>query len=157
MRATTLITLALLMLPVLAQAQDGQESEYANNALRVKYSLFGTKIVQGVDDTKIAGMGWFASDIDFLSERDDQIGITFKSYRSKKNLSGTMYLLSIAALIGSIVTYDSYDSGDSGSSEALFWGGFGLAIGGGMVNVSANESLSQSVWMYNSTLETMGR
>ena len=48
-------------------------------------------------------------------------------------------------------------SNDSGSSEALFWGGFGLAIGGGMVNVSANESLSQSVWMYNSTLETMGR
>ena len=156
MRIPILILLALLLLPLLAAAQDSQESEYATDALRVKYDMFGTKIVQGVDDTKIAGMGWFASDIDFLSEREDEIGVTFKAYRSKKNLSGTMYLLSIAALVGALATYDSYDN-DSGSSEALFWGGFGLAIGGGMVNVSANESLSQSVWMYNSTLETRQR
>ncbi len=153
MRITTLIILALLLLPVFAQAQDSQESEYANNALRIKHSLWGNKVVQGVDDTKIAGINWFASDIDFLSERDDEIGVTFRSYRTKKNLSGTMYLLSIAAIIGSIATYDTYDSG---SSEALFWGGFGLIVGGGMVDVSARESLSQSVWMYNSTLNTSG-
>ncbi len=159
MRFCTSILLSFCLLPCLAVAQPeqpsaGQNSEYADNALRIQYSLFGTKIVQGVDDKKIAGMDWFASDVDFLSQRDDEIGGTFRSYRKKKQISGLMYVASIATMMAAIITNDEFGDDDS---ESFFWGSMGLLSIGAATQVSANESLSQSLWMYNSTLDTRGR
>lgn len=158
MKIAMIILLTALVLPLATRSEEIPEdigSEYSQQALRVKYSFFSTNIVQGHENNKIAGMGMFGGDVDFLSEREDEIGIKFRSYRSKKTTSGVLYLLSLGAVVGSVLTHDQY-SNDNGTSTAILVGALGLLIGGAAVNVSAYESLSRSIWMYNGTLSTDG-
>jgi len=158
MKIAMIILLTVLVLPMDSRSEEIPEdvgSEYSQQALRVKYSFFSTTIIQGHESNKLAGMGMFGGDVDFLSEREDEIGIKFRSYRSKKTTSGMLYLLSVGAIFGSLLTFDQYTD-DNGTSTALLVGSLGLLIGGAAVDVSAHESLSQTIWMYNGTLNTDG-
>jgi hypothetical protein len=101
-------------------------------------------------------MGMFGGNVDFLSEREDEIGIQFRSYRSKKTTSGILYILGAAGIVGSVLLpYDQY-SDHLEISTGLLVGSLGLLIAGGAVDVSAHESLSKSLWLYNGTLSTDG-
>lgn len=88
MRIALFVLLAFLVWVPATQGEEVEESEYSRMALRVKYSLFSTNIVQGPQSEKVAGMG--------------------------------------------------------------------LLFGGTAVELSARESLSQGIWMYNGTLDTDG-
>jgi hypothetical protein len=151
MKIAMLILLAVLVMPLAAQAEEKPEeekSEYSRDALRVKWGFWESGIVSGLD-------GEVLDDIDFLTGRGDEIGSKFRSYQSRQTTSNLIGWLAVGAFLGATLTYDRY-SDDNVTSAALILGGGGLLIGGVAVGVKAQESLSQGIWMYNETIRNDG-
>ena len=128
----SLCMLCLIAVAVAAEEQataDPQPTDrYDAEALRVKWSFFGSSIVQGRDEQRVAGLSFYPGDVDFLSQRDDDIGRHFRSFRKKRKISATLYLLGAAALVGAIDAGAGDAQADAGQEEGVV--GAGVAVGG---------------------------
>jgi hypothetical protein len=150
---TILLTVALLVpvLPLHAQAP-GPACSYTTCAIRVEPSLFGTRIVRGVEAQPVAQVGIFGarprlSELVAISEPAVQQARIFE----RQGPRGTLLLLS-----GMMLAVIPAFSGESWSDELRLGSGLagvGLTLWGSFTMAEAQRALSRSIWWYNSELD----
>ena len=147
----TILTILTTVAPIAARAQ--AVADYDSTALRIRYSLFGSQLVRGAADEKLASISLFAGDIPVLSSGPEDVAEPFRSFKHKKNLAGAFFLASTAAIVTAFVIGD--DDRDSGWL-ALGTGAVFL-LAGSALETAATEDLSRSVWHYNRQLAVPDR
>jgi hypothetical protein len=143
------VAVLLLCLPLAtATAQRPEDCDYAACALRLRYSLFSIRLVQGQDQQRVASLGLFPPTVALFAERSDTAAQHYASFR-RRHTSGA--LLTLAGTIAATAGLLAYDSDDDLGVTLVIGGGF-LGIGGAIQATRAREQLSQAVWWYNRTL-----
>ena len=159
MRAETCLRAALLLVavqavgaPASAQAPDRIDCSYDECALRIKNRFFGTDLVRGVGDEKVAGLGFVVGSLDdqFAGSRVAQD--LAARYRGRHNWGSVLGLLGTIATVASIFTldWDTQSTGDA--TGALLVGGAALVLTGALVENSGRDYISRAVWEYNRAL-----
>ena len=143
------LALVTVSAPERATAQADSACTWDRCALREHRTFFGSRLVQGSDDEKVAGIGWFAPALPFLAERSDSAASYYAAFRGKQNRGTGMLLAGFGALVvGAFVAAEN----DNAVGPVLLISGFTLSFAGIFSVVSGQNDLSRAVWWYNRTL-----
>ncbi|NIO02210.1 MAG: hypothetical protein GTO42_08715 [Candidatus Latescibacteria bacterium] len=104
------------------------QSTYDRDALRIKTSLIGAKIVSGVEEQEVAKLSMFPSqELSVLLEaRSEEASRPYLNYRSKQISGGVLYLVGLAAFFSGAVVYGSEE--DDGLAAGLTLGGLAMGL-----------------------------
>jgi len=150
---TRLSFLILLLASLTVSGVGAQQAtcSYDDCALRVKRAFWGPRLVQGLDEEKVAGFAFLAPPLTDLLQRSDSAVRYYSLFRARHNRGFWLTLGGALLFGGSLLAYE-IDRDLEGVS-------IGLAIGGttawiaGLVNIGrAQEPLSKTVWWYNRSL-----
>jgi hypothetical protein len=129
-----------------AQAPDA--CTYDTCALRIRYGLLGGGLIQGLEERRVASLGWFAPAVPVFGQRSDTAARYYSSFRRRQHSGTALSLAGLAAWVGALLIADS--NNDLAAGFAI---GGGVLFLGGMVQLArAPEPLSRAVWWYNRTL-----
>lgn len=90
-------------------AQTDSACTWDTCALRLHRSLFGWRIVRGLEGEKVAGLGWFVGDLPLLAERSDTAATLFRSYRGKQNSGTVISLISMVVTAVGVIVWSTTD------------------------------------------------
>jgi hypothetical protein len=147
MAATSGLILSIGSASVIS-AQDPPPCTYETCALRVKYGVLGTSIVQGAQEDHLASVAFFPPTLPQLAERSDSAAIFYSAFRARQNRG---MVLTFIGLIGIAVGGALVDTNDDSSWLAVM-PGLAVTFAGVQQLNSGRERLSRAVWEYNRTL-----
>jgi len=150
--SATLMT-GLLLTPCGSAAQTS-DCTYERCALRLKFRLFSTQVVQGVEAAPVARLGLFAPHIAPLETSADPVQLHYRSFRQHRNASGVLQLLSAAAATAAAFVYSSDVHRNGGTALGILLVGTGFTIAGGINAQRSADELQQAIWLYNHSLAT---
>jgi hypothetical protein len=145
------VSLAFLLLcvyPPTSAAQTPEGCTYDSCALRLRYGLFRTHLVQGRAEQQLASLGLFPPAVPLFAERSDTAARYYASFRRRHTSGAILGLAGAIAVTAGLLAYDS----DNDLGVTLVIGGGLLGIGGGIQATRGRDQLSQAVWWYNRTL-----
>ncbi|MEJ2719621.1 MAG: hypothetical protein P8181_00590, partial [bacterium] len=134
---------------VLYVSQAFGQCEYDSCAVRLKYG-WGVKLVAGVDEREIAGLGMFPSiePTVLFSERSEFAASLYSEFRSQRIKGSLLTFGGFAAVVGAIIAGE--DNKDI--AGGLLLGGFVVWGVGIVMQTTAMDKLSLATWEYNRTL-----
>jgi hypothetical protein len=121
-------------------------------ALRVRYHFFGSDLVRGVRDEKVAGLGMFVGNLDDEFAGSPAAQDLAERYRSRHNTGGVLGLLGAVATVAAVFTLEWDTPTENGGGFALLFGGAALALTGGIIESSGRDYINRAVWEYNRSL-----
>ncbi len=130
-------------------AQSRSTCTWDTCALRVHSAFLGGRLVRGVEDEKVAGVGWFAPTLALFEERSDTAATYYRSFRSKQNSGMALSLIALGAITAGVI---AAGAGEEGLGVGLTLGGLAFGALGGIRMSSGQNDLHRAVWWYNRTL-----
>lgn len=149
-RTLLLFTLVLpLGVSAVAAQQDG--CTYDECALRVKRGFWGPRLVQGLQEEKVAGFAFVAPPLTDFLQRSDSALRYYTLFRSRHN-RGLWLMLGGTLLVGGAQILHAINADQDPIAIGIVIGGAaGWVIGA--INIGrSQEPLSKTVWWYNRTL-----
>lgn len=143
--------LALLAaLALTSAAGEAQEPDctYDRCALRLQSRFFGSSLVRGMEQQKVAGLGLFPPRIPLLEQSGDSVRVHYEAFRSAQRTAGWLNLTGITLTVASMIVFLA-DNDAVGTSTALSVFGVGFGIAGAGFGNRATDELSQAAWHYN--------
>jgi len=151
-RITVMVVLALVALTPRGMAQS-DDCTYDRCALRIHRGFWGPRLVRGMDEDKVAGLGMFAPRLALFAQRSDSAARYYELFRKSHNQGSAL------ALAGAIVfTAFTLSHGPDWNQQVTTAQGVGMSVGAGLMLAGAirlapsHNRLSKAVWWYNRTL-----
>lgn len=138
---------SLALAPTAGEAQDAG-CTWDRCALRLQSRFFGSSLVRGAEQAKVAGLGFFPPRIPLLEQGSDSVRVHYEAFRSAQRTAGWLNLTGLTLTVASTIVFLA-DNDAVGASTALTIVGFGFGFAGAGVGSRARDRLSQAAWHYN--------
>lgn len=133
-----------------AQVAPASGCDYEECALRVKRGFFGSSLVRGSQEEKVAGLDFWVGNLDSVFEGNAVAQDLAGTFRARRNTGTVLALLGAAAVIAGLACESDWR--DWGDPPATFWAGMVVASVGGIVSETGWDPLSRAVWEFNRTV-----
>jgi hypothetical protein len=150
--ATFTLLCAVFLSPVGADRAEAQEAPagscaYEECALRVKRGFFGSSLVRGSQEEKVAGLDFWVGNLDSVFEGSPVAQDLAGTFRARHNTGTVMALLGAAAMVVGLASQSDWLHGSD--PPTTFWVGMVVASVGGIVSETGWDPLSRAVWEFN--------
>ena len=130
----------------------GQDSActYERCALRLQYRGSGIRVVQGLDGTRIARLGFYPPHIDLLAAGDDSTRLHYDAFRKYNTRSAKLGIITIIlSVTGGTLIGVSHKDAVRWTGVGLATVGLGFSFGATASGRRGQDELSQALWFYN--------